>query len=184
MHVVRPSGVDQALRWFGASPSLSGELAPNHHCDPQPFGWSSAPSVCERRCTEPLLIDVGNDATSPSRARQLLHVLLAEHGWDRARIDDACIVASELIANAVTHGAGLTSCTLSWDHDTVRFEVADRTTDMPLRRSPGPHDAGGRGLLLVDLLVQGWGAERILDGNAHKLVWATVGPARPATLER
>ncbi|KRV51493.1 hypothetical protein AQ490_01705 [Wenjunlia vitaminophila] len=107
-------------------------------------------------------------------------------GWGFSDIvDDAVVLTSELVTNAVVH-AGTTADVRCLRHHTgVRIEVADRypERELPLRdgivgRGAGPDREGGRGLLLCAALAARWGVEYT---PTHKQVWFHLElPERPA----
>ncbi|WP_335933324.1 SpoIIE family protein phosphatase [Streptomyces sp. PTD5-9] len=105
-------------------------------------------------------------------------------GWGYTDVvDDAVVLTSELVTNAVVH-AGTTADVLCLrTEDGVRIEVSDHypEREVPLQR-PGPGFAGpdrenGRGLLLCASLASRWGVEY---SPAHKHVWFQLDlPERP-----
>ncbi|MFF7731232.1 SpoIIE family protein phosphatase [Streptomyces sp. NPDC008001] len=106
-------------------------------------------------------------------------------GWGHPDIiDDAVVLTSELVTNAVVH-AGTAADVLCMRTDTgVRVEVADRypEREVPLqssaRRIGGVDREGGRGLLLCAALATRWGVEYT---PTHKQVWFQLDlPDRPA----
>ncbi|MFI1962524.1 SpoIIE family protein phosphatase [Streptomyces pathocidini] len=106
-------------------------------------------------------------------------------GWGLADIiDDAVVLTSELVTNAVVH-AGTAAEVLCLRSDRgVRVEVADRypERELPLqstgRHTPHPDREGGRGLLLCGALASRWGVEYT---STHKQVWFQLDLAeRPA----
>ncbi|MGW7278970.1 SpoIIE family protein phosphatase [Streptomyces sp. NPDC054844] len=119
-------------------------------------------------------------------------------GWGQADIvDDAVVLTSELVTNAVVH-AGTTADVLCLrSDDGVRIEVADHypEREVPLQGSPadmGNLDReGGRGLQLCAALADRWGVEYT---PTLKNVWfhlhlperpvgtRTAGPSLPADL--
>ncbi|MFF9061677.1 SpoIIE family protein phosphatase [Streptomyces sp. NPDC101213] len=119
-------------------------------------------------------------------------------GWGFADIiDDAVVLTSELVTNAVVH-AGTHADLLCLRHeDAVRIEVADRypEREIPLQGSPttmgSPDREGGRGLQLCAAIAARWGVEYT---PTHKTVWfrldlpdrpvgtRSAGPALPADL--
>ncbi|MBX9397725.1 SpoIIE family protein phosphatase [Streptomyces sp. TRM72054] len=119
-------------------------------------------------------------------------------GWGHADIiDDAVVLASELVTNAVVH-AGTTADVLCLRlDDGVRIEVADHypEREVPLQGSAvnmgSPDREGGRGLQLCAALAGRWGVEYT---PTHKQVWfqlhlperpvgtRTAGPSLPADL--
>ncbi|MGI5403307.1 SpoIIE family protein phosphatase [Streptomyces sp. CA-135486] len=105
-------------------------------------------------------------------------------GWGYSDVvDDAVVLTSELVTNAVIH-AGTTADVLCLrTEDGVRVEVADRYPDreIPIQgtgRSLGNLDReNGRGLLLCAALASRWGVDYT---PTHKLVWFQLDlPQRP-----
>ncbi|WP_420035876.1 SpoIIE family protein phosphatase [Streptomyces sp. cg28] len=105
-------------------------------------------------------------------------------GWGYADIiDDAVVLTSELVTNAVVH-AGTSAdvlCLRSDDH--VRIEVSDRypEREIPLQSSAinmgSPDREGGRGLQLCAALAGRWGVDY---SATHKQVWFQLDlPERP-----
>ncbi|MBZ4324132.1 SpoIIE family protein phosphatase [Streptomyces sp. SCA2-4] len=88
-------------------------------------------------------------------------------------IDDAVVLTSELVTNAVVH-AGTSADVLCVRTDAgVRIEVSDRypERELPLqttRQFGGVDREGGRGLMLCTALAACWGVEY---GSTHKKVW-------------
>ncbi|MEU9864966.1 SpoIIE family protein phosphatase [Streptomyces sp. NPDC047971] len=95
-------------------------------------------------------------------------------GWGYAEIvDDAVVLTSELVTNAVIH-AGTTADVLCLrSDDGVRVEVADRYPEREIPLQSGrtlahPDRENGRGLLLCAALATRWGVEYT---PTHKHVW-------------
>ncbi|WP_258053199.1 SpoIIE family protein phosphatase [Streptomyces sp. Ru73] len=106
-------------------------------------------------------------------------------GWGHGDIiDDAVVLTSELVTNAVVH-AGTAADVLCLRTDTgVRIEVADRypEREVPVQSSgqalAHPDREGGRGLLLCGALATRWGVEYT---SSQKHVWFQLDlPERPA----
>src|SRR5947209_13881920 len=72
--------------------------------------------------------------------------------------DDAELVASELVTNALLHGAPPVRLRIRPVRDRVRIEVEDAGREMPMRMREDTNAMTGRGLALVSKLAQGWGA--------------------------
>jgi anti-sigma regulatory factor (Ser/Thr protein kinase) len=82
------------------------------------------------------------------------------------------LLTSELASNAVEHATGGFTVALRYAKPTIRVEVFDRGADLPAIRDL-PMDADrGRGLVLVDRLASGWGANAAAGG---KVVWFELG---------
>jgi signal transduction histidine kinase len=85
--------------------------------------------------------------------------------------DDAKLVATELVSNAVKHARTALGLTVRAVLGAVRIEVADRIRELPFPRLAEQDDSGGRGLLLVDALSSAWGVDPTPSG---KTVWAQL----------
>ncbi|WP_328346736.1 SpoIIE family protein phosphatase [Streptomyces violaceus] len=87
-------------------------------------------------------------------------------------VDDAVfvteLVVSELITNAIRYGRPPIELRLIYDR-TLICEVSDGSTTAPHLRRARTFDEGGRGLLLVAQLTQGWGTRQTVNG---KIIWA------------
>lgn len=87
--------------------------------------------------------------------------------------DQAAVVASELVTNAVLHGDGVVSVSVTRRHDAVRIEVEDRTRDAPFMGLLDNEGMTGRGLLLISSMAARWGTDVLETG---KVVWAELVP--------
>lgn len=90
-------------------------------------------------------------------------------------VDTAALLVSELLANAVTHGAPPIRCaatvtrTGAWS--VVRVEVWDGSAAPPILREQVLDSESGRGLQLVEKLSSRWGWEATESG---KLTWFEI----------
>ncbi|WP_341849526.1 ATP-binding protein [Streptomyces cellostaticus] len=100
-------------------------------------------------------------------ARTAVRNVLPRWGLDDL-VPAAELLVSELVCNALRHGAGPLGLTLERVPD-VRCSVSDGSSKPPRPTDAGPEDEGGRGLALVDMLAARWGCERGLP--AGKTVW-------------
>ncbi|GHF49346.1 hypothetical protein GCM10018783_18490 [Streptomyces griseosporeus] len=119
-------------------------------------------------------------------------------GWGFADIvDDAVVLTSELVTNAVVHAGTHADVLCLRTEDGVRIEVSDRypEREIPLQGAAvtmgSPDREGGRGLQLCAALAGRWGVEYT---PTHKNVWfqldlperpvgtRAAGPALPAEL--
>ena len=95
---------------------------------------------------------------------------------DEARIDPVVLVANELVANAIVHANSAPVLSLAATGSELVLRVDDESPELPVARAAGPDDLGGRGLVVVDALVDRWGIDTRPGG---KSVWAafaaTVG---------
>jgi len=102
--------------------------------------------------------------------------------------DDVAVVTSELVGNAVRHGAPLDGGLLvRWrvGGEGVVVEVVDgggpsAPGEQPQveARDADPLDTCGRGLRIVEELSRRWGTS--LDADGRRTVWAVVAGAVPA----
>lgn len=128
-----------------------------------------------------------------SARSQLRHALL-DRGVEQAVVEDASLVLSELVANALLHGKPLRSderasaavIKVTWliTDKAVQVSVTDGGDNKPLSSPPDtPLRQSGRGLRIVGALSDQWGAHGTRRGH---LVWASVSatsgtsPVRPA----
>jgi anti-sigma regulatory factor (Ser/Thr protein kinase) len=112
------------------------------------------------------------DLKSPSFARRFVEECAAPL-WVDGMATVASMVASELVSNAVAHGAAPIELALQYDEDEVTVEVTDgdaRTNDVHLRAFDH-QGTGGYGLRIVALLADRWGTSPLPSG---KTVWATI----------
>lgn len=99
-------------------------------------------------------------------------------GWgDAAMVDEASLVVSELVTNAVLHAGTPFSVTLDRMTDGVLLRVNDASAVQPRGRGADVLADGGRGMALVGSLTAGWGSTA--DGVGGKAVWALLQEPRP-----
>jgi len=92
------------------------------------------------------------DPAQVGQARRLVRESLAQWGLDHY-IDYTVLIISELVTNALRHGAGTISIRLSRAGHDLRIEVHDHGAGRPVRRHAGTGDEGGRGLEVIDGLI-------------------------------
>ena len=123
---------------------------------------------------------------SPPSASVVRHRLVDElrgRGLPGRVVDDAALILSELVGNAIKHGAALPSGGLrvSWTvgPDIIRIEVADggrgplqHEASVPLPAGGSADAEGGRGLAIVSMLTESWGSA---FDSTSAVVWADVG---------
>ena len=118
---------------------------------------------------DPLVLELQRDADAPARAREAvrrLEPLLGERGTD-----DATLLVSELVTNAVMHGSGPIELRFAAQDRRARFEISDAGGGAtPALREAGGALPGGFGLHLVDRIAERWGVRR-----ASMHVWFELG---------
>ena len=106
-----------------------------------------------------------------SRAAGMARGLVSEALATMALADDAVLVTSELVTNAVEHGGGSVDLELAVEADRVRISVTSQAGATEPRRETADADSdGGRGLAIVEQLGE-WGWHRRGDRLS---VWAEL----------
>ncbi|MET9822711.1 MULTISPECIES: ATP-binding protein [Streptomyces] len=111
--------------------------------------------------------------TTPRAARDFVVATLTEWG-ETSRLDDMRLCASEIVTNAVLHGAPAGRQVLvrvSSLDEHLRIEVHDAGDGTPVQRVPGESAVDGRGLLIVSATADGWGVQQ--RTGPGKCVWAS-----------
>ncbi|MFI7102071.1 ATP-binding protein [Streptomyces sp. NPDC050161] len=123
----------------------------------------------------PLVCHLPADPRSVTRARRALRRRLPEWGIGAEPAGVAELLVSELVTNAVkAPGPAIpvvgVRCAVAGGR--LRLEVQDTSEEQPsLRRQVEEDEECGRGLMLVDVLADGWGVVRHVIG---KTVWVEV----------
>jgi anti-sigma regulatory factor (Ser/Thr protein kinase) len=116
------------------------------------------------------------DPTAPGMARAFLRSAAQEWGVDDDLAQDAAMVLTELVANAVDHARSESTLSLRVAHEGLCVAVRDAHPGPVPRPAPiDPTAARGRGLQMVDALTTAWG---VTSHDGGKTVWAVLGPTR------
>ncbi|WP_176711316.1 ATP-binding protein [Streptomyces sp. PTY087I2] len=83
--------------------------------------------------------------------------------------DEARLIVSELVTNAIVHGRGRVTLRLLQHDGILRIEVNDENSTPPQMRTPSDDDVHGRGLVLVDAIAHDWGVE-----DEGRTTWAVL----------
>lgn len=110
-----------------------------------------------------------DDPTGVRAARRTTSEVVGLWAGRAGVADDACLVVSELVTNALRHSRSDAVLRLLHQGDFIRVEVADEDTRLPVLLAPDQQSLSGRGLALVAALATLWGAER---SDTGKTVWA------------
>lgn len=127
----------------------------------------TAPAAETRKAS----LAVPAEATGVSAARHFLRDHATAWGHEDV-LDEAMLVVSELVTNAMTHAG--TACTLRLRSTPsfLRIEVVDGGRGSPDLHLASSDDEHGRGLLLVAAMSVAWGVEAATGGG--KVVWAEL----------
>lgn len=110
-------------------------------------------------------------SSSPRRARRFVRDTLEPLEVPDATIEDAELVATELVTNSVMHAHSPVVFSIEYADGRVRLRVADNSAVRPVVRSAAPDAATGRGLFIVEQLASQWGVDLQRDG---KSVWVEL----------
>ncbi|MEV5957160.1 ATP-binding protein [Streptomyces sp. NPDC051987] len=130
--------------------------------------------------------DLAPTPRAVGNARRSVGELLGTWGVGEEAVDNAVLVTSELVTNAIVHSAGRRIiCRVHADADRIRIEVEDQngSITLPAPRRARPDEQNGRGLFLVDALSLDWGVTAAPEGRpSSRVVWAELSTAPDAPL--
>lgn len=110
------------------------------------------------------------DVSSASAARRFVTATLEAWQLDHL-VDDAILMASELVTNGLLHARTELRLRLSTGDGELLVEVRDASTVPVTIRNFSVESGTGRGLRLVGRMADAWGVEPGPDG---KTVWFTL----------
>jgi anti-sigma regulatory factor (Ser/Thr protein kinase) len=104
---------------------------------------------------------------SAATARRLAQVvILRQWGLTPRTTEDAVLLVSELVGNAVRHtGARVFGLRMHRRRGWIRVEVRDPSRGLPCLMPVQDLDISGRGLFLVDKLADRWGVDLLPRGK-------------------
>lgn len=117
-----------------------------------------------------VVLNLPRDVDSPALARAYVSQYAS---WLPADVlEDARLLVSELVGNAVRHGRAEITLRLRPHPPGIGVEVTDLGDDLPTLPDgrPDPSVPHGRGLLIVAALASRWGIEKGEPGRG-KTVW-------------
>lgn len=120
---------------------------------------SERPGAVERRLPP--------QPSSVGEARHLVRDLLVAAERDDL-IESAALLVSEVVTNALLHAGTPVDVRATLDEDGLRVEVGDGSPHLPVRRRYATTAGTGRGMMMIEHLVDEWGVSRHQHG---KTVW-------------
>ncbi|WP_282697627.1 ATP-binding protein [Streptomyces sp. CC208A] len=139
---------------------------------PQNAGRSSSPAAPLRNTVEVFL---PSEPAYVKMSRRVAAGAMERWGGIPAAVaDDAVLIVSELMTNAILHGGGVDAqkaVGLRIEHtgNALLVEVTDGNSKPARLKTAGGTETGGRGLLLVTRLACDWGTH-----NENRTTWARL----------
>jgi anti-sigma regulatory factor (Ser/Thr protein kinase) len=103
-------------------------------------------------------LDLPPTATALQDGRRFAADALARRSLPDTVVQDATLIVSELLTNAIVHGAPPIRLRLRRTSSELAIEVDDDSSAMPRRLRVGPDDVHGRGLAIVAAIATRWAA--------------------------
>jgi CheY-like chemotaxis protein len=116
------------------------------------------------------VLELPHDVVAVREARALVRQLLLDWGYDDL-IDDATLVVSELVTNAVAHTRSNFAVVVNRSGGGVRIEVRDQGPGTPDPKPFSDSAEDGRGLMIVSALASAWGVD---TAPPSKTVWVEL----------
>ena len=110
-------------------------------------------------------LPLAGDHAAARAARAFVLAHLPEHPA-AADVDRVLLCVSELVSNAVEHGAPPRRLDLEVTRRVVRVEVRDGDAQRPSPKAVSPHSLRGRGLQIVETAADRWGGRAVGTGKA------------------
>lgn len=116
------------------------------------------------------VVELTQDVLAVREARAVVGDLLGRWGFPEL-VNDAALVVSELVTNAITHASSNCAVVVNRSGDGVRIEVRDEGMGTPDPQLPSSTAEGGRGLMIVSALAKAWGVD---SAPKSKSVWVEL----------
>jgi anti-sigma regulatory factor (Ser/Thr protein kinase) len=124
--------------------------------------------------SERLRLSLPPNKDAPGIARNFV----VDRGWDLPPdvVNDAELLVSELVSNAVLHGSPAITLCVDLDPPCIGVGVQDEGEAVPTTavQAPPPSLPRGRGLMIVDRLSESWGVT-LTQPPPGKTVWFELG---------
>jgi PAS domain S-box-containing protein len=118
-----------------------------------------------------VMLDVPGAASSLHSGRSFTAATLRHWELPEGIIEDATLIVSELLTNAIIHGRPPIRLRLRRTRHELAIEVDDGDSAMPRKLRTTPDDEHGRGLAIVADLASRWAARA---NGFGKTVWSTL----------
>jgi anti-sigma regulatory factor (Ser/Thr protein kinase) len=118
-----------------------------------------------------VLDDLTDESTACADGRRFVGEHLARWSVPAQVSDEAVLLTSELIANAIRHAPPPLCLQVSVDDSVVRVQMHDSNPVAPVLTRPDFTSRGGRGVWLIDTLAAQWGVRAQPPG---KEVWFEI----------
>ena len=161
----RPSA---SLCLCGAPPAVERALA---DLVVRPTRAEAVATVQERGSAGRQVVRIEHSVRGPAQARRVVAECAARLGLQAEQGEDLLLVVSEMVTNAVRHGAPPVELEVAADDEHVLVVVADGSPGRPQPRCADSDAEGGRGMALVDVLAAEHGVRPQPPG---KSVWAAL----------
>ncbi len=128
--------------------------------------------MCDQTARQRVVLPL--DTTAPASARAwLLATGCPQHA--SALLDDALLLVSELVTNAVRYGGPPVELAVECDGTGLQVGVRDGSRTLPVPRVPALDDESGRGFVLLEQLTDRWGVDPH-EEPVGKEVWFVLRP--------
>jgi anti-sigma regulatory factor (Ser/Thr protein kinase) len=122
-------------------------------------------------------VTLSEDLSAAAAARRFTASACEASGQSDRTSETAQLLVSEVVTNAVVHGASAPRLTV-WTTDRgVRIEVGDASPVPPVPADAGDDADSGRGLAILQARASSWGCRPKRHG---KVVWFTVNADQPS----
>ncbi|MER6771460.1 ATP-binding protein [Streptomyces bacillaris] len=123
-------------------------------------GWQDGPKLADLEAPhdQPFQAAFAPDLLQVREMRRATRILLRRKGVPEPTIDDAELVVSELVTNAIQHGGsgGEVCFCVSASNGMVRVSVTDQNSVPAVPKQVGTEAESGRGLMLVAAIADQW----------------------------
>jgi len=114
------------------------------------------------------------DITSISAARRYARSIIGSESV--ADFDVVALLITEVVTNAIVHARTPIVMTVQVTGGTIRVEVHDEDSALPVVHRAEPHQPGGRGMAIVEGLADAWGVDAAPPNG--KTVWFEMACSR------